>query len=65
MDREMNRHMYDVLREHMGHEIEIAAYGDSDNPRSVCIECIECCSVLFEAFCDEDYDENFNEGSIA
>ena len=65
MNRETNSHLFDMLRNHFGHKIVIAAYGDSDNPRSLCVECKDCRWVILEAFCDEDFVENFGENGEA
>lgn len=38
----------EALLDHYGHEIEIAVYGDEDNPYSVTIECMYCNEVLID-----------------
>lgn len=42
----------DKLRPHIGHEIELATYGDADNPVSITIECMDCYEVLVDTFED-------------
>ena len=46
-------HMYEKLREHFGHKIVIAMYGNEDNPIEFTIECEDCCCVLVSS---EDYE---------
>lgn len=36
------------LMEHYGHNIEVAYYGDFNDPDSVTIECLDCYEVLAE-----------------
>lgn len=45
-------HMYNKLKNHIGHSIVCVAYGDEKNPADICIECEDCCEVLVSA---EDY----------
>lgn len=42
---------------HVGHEVEIACYGDREAPQNVAVECITCNEVLV------DYDRPKNYGS--
>lgn len=52
-------HMYNKLREHFGHHIVIAMYGNEDNPIEFTIECEDCCCVLVSS---EDYEyEDYSE----
>ena len=32
MDKEMNNLLWDILKDHFGHRVEIAVYGDPENP---------------------------------
>ena len=42
----MSAHNFDELAEHVGHAVEVTAYG---NPTlNVAVECIDCCMVLFD-----------------
>lgn len=43
------------LIQHYGHEIEIAYYGDKNNPNSVTIECLDCFEVLID--CEEEEED--------
>jgi hypothetical protein len=45
------------LLSHWGHEIELAYYGERDNPASVTIECMDCNEVLLEPFLEIESDE--------
>ena len=42
---------YEFMRfkEHIGHRIELAYYGDRNNPANIAIECIDCNTVLVDA----------------
>lgn len=42
------------LLNHLGHEIEVAYYGNEEDPASVTIECLDCCEVLV---CFEDEED--------
>ena len=37
---------FDEMREHSGHEIEVAVYGEPDDPINVTIECMSCHRIL-------------------
>ena len=50
--------MYEKLREHFGHHIEIIQYGNDDNPIEFTIECEDCCCVLVSS---EDYEDQFHQ----
>lgn len=39
---------YEELRQHLGHTVEVAAYGDYNDPENVAIECMDCCTVLLD-----------------
>jgi hypothetical protein len=47
----MDEHLAKKLLEHLGHDIEIATYGDRNDPRDVTVECLDCCAVVVS--CDE------------
>lgn len=47
-------YMYEKLREHFGHHIEIIQYGNDDNPVEFTIECEDCGCVLVSS---EDYED--------
>ena len=44
--------LYDKIRAHRGHSIEVAVYGDENDPVNAAVECIDC----FEVIVDEDRD---------
>ena len=48
-ERKWNRMLWDTLRSHLGHRVEIAVYGDVDNPASVTLEDIDTGSVILDA----------------
>lgn len=41
--------LWDVLKKHIGHNVEIAYYGDKENPANVCLECADCNEVILDA----------------
>ena len=41
--------LWDTLKSHMGHEVEIAAYGDIDDPVSICLEDLDTNEVILDA----------------
>ena len=41
--------LWDALREHLGHNVEIVSYGDRDNPVDICLECTDCHEVVLDA----------------
>ena len=44
-----NKILWDILFEHRDHEIEIATYGDWNDPADMCLECLTCNEVLLDA----------------
>ena len=44
-----NKILWDLLSKHYGHNVEIAKYGDVDNPADVCLECLDCNEVILDA----------------
>ena len=54
--------LWDALKEHFGHKVVVAKYGNPDDPVSVCLECETCGTVVLDAetytICPrEDYDK--------
>lgn len=47
--RNMNELLWNILREHWGHKVEIAVYGDPDNPANVCLEDMDTNEVILDA----------------
>lgn len=45
----MNDTLWNVLKEHFGHDVEIAIYGDIDNPANVSLEDVTTGSVILDA----------------
>ena len=41
--------LWDALLKHLGHDVYICTYGDSDNPQDVCLECEDCGEVVLDA----------------
>lgn len=48
--------MYELLKNHIGHNIVCVAYGDINDPDDICIECEDCNEVLISAETFEDED---------
>lgn len=49
MDKEMNELLWNILKEHFGHKVEIAIYGDVDNPASITLEDMDTGEVILDA----------------
>ena len=41
--------LWNILLKHKNHRVEIATYGDKNNPADVCLECMDCNEVLLDA----------------
>lgn len=54
----LNNYMANKLRPHRGHYVQIACYGDWNDPHDICVECETCGEVLISA---EDYEEQEDE----
>lgn len=52
MEDDYNTLLWDILMKHFGHRIEIAVYGDVNNPANVCIEDMDTCEVIIDAGID-------------
>ena len=46
--------LWNILKEHIGHNVEIVYYGDKDSPVDICLECTDCNEVILDAEDDED-----------
>ena len=46
---ESNQMLWDMLKSHIGHQVRIVAYGDTDDPMDICLECEECGEVILDA----------------
>ena len=44
-----NNLLWDLLKNHYGHKVEIAIYGDIDNPASVTLEDMDTDEVILDA----------------
>lgn len=53
----MDNYLAKKLLQHVGHNIEIAVYGDGINIYDVCVECVDCNEVLVDCNYDEDDEE--------
>lgn len=52
-------YQYERIREHLSHRIEIAYYGDANDPENMAIECLDCDTVIVSEnrfLVDEDDD---------
>lgn len=45
---ETTNHLREKLLGHRGHEIQIASYGDPENPENVSLECADCNAVIID-----------------
>ena len=46
---ESDQMLWDMLKSHIGHQVRIVAYGDTDDPMDICLECEECGEVIPKA----------------
>ena len=44
-----NMILWNELKKHRGHKVDIVSYGDWDNPANVCLECEDCGEVVLGA----------------
>ena len=63
IDLTSQRTMYDDLRLHIGHNVEVVCYGGDDNgPENIAIECETCGTVLLDANREDEAEpENNNQ----
>lgn len=40
--------LWDILKQHHGHHVYVALYGDVDDPVSVTLECEDCGSIVLD-----------------
>ncbi len=41
--------MWDILKQHRGHHVYVASYGDLDDPINISLECEDCGCVVLDA----------------
>ena len=41
--------LWNILKQHYGHKVEIAKYGNPNNPVDICLECLDCNEVILDA----------------
>lgn len=46
---DMNMILWNELKKHRGHKVNIVSYGDWDNPEDICLECEDCGEVVLDA----------------
>ena len=46
---DMNMVLWNELKKHRGHKVNIVSYGDWDNPADICLECEDCGEVVLDA----------------
>lgn len=44
-----NTVLWNKLKAHIGHDISIVSYGNTDDPANICLECNDCNEVLIDA----------------
>lgn len=49
MDEKMNNLLWDLLKDHIGHKVEIVSYGDPDDPVDICLEDVDTNEVILDA----------------
>lgn len=45
----VNMILWNKLKEHRGHKVNIVSYGDWDDPLDICLECEDCGEVILDA----------------
>lgn len=45
----MNELLWNILKEHFGHRVEIAVYGDLEDPANICLEDLDTNEVILDA----------------
>jgi hypothetical protein len=51
-------YLFAKMRAHFGHQIEVAMYGQPDDPANVAIECLDCCEVIVDEDAPDVSDES-------
>lgn len=46
---DMNMLLWNELKKHRGHTVNIVSYGDWNNPANICLECEDCGEVVLDA----------------
>lgn len=46
---DMNVILWNELKKHRGHKVNIISYGDWNNPTNICLECEDCGEVVLDA----------------
>ena len=46
---DMNKLLWNILKDHWGHKVEIAVYGDPEDPVSVTLEDMDTYEVILDA----------------
>lgn len=41
--------LWDILKNHRGHHVYVASYGDWGNPANISLECEDCGSIVLDA----------------
>ena len=41
--------LWNELKKHRGHTVNIVSYGDWNNPANICLECEDCGEVVLDA----------------
>ena len=49
MDKKMNELLWNILKEHFGHKVEIAIYGDPDSPANITLEDMDTGEVILDS----------------
>ena len=46
---DQNTILWEELKKHIGHDVEIVCYGDKENPQNISLECNDCSEVIIDA----------------
>ena len=44
-----NEFLWNLLKDHIGHDVYIVYYGDPDDPANIALECNDCGEVILDA----------------
>lgn len=44
-----NTLLWDILKKHVGHKVNIVSYGSADDPANISLECEDCGEVILDA----------------
>ena len=49
METDYDKLLWNILKEHYGHKVEIAIYGNVDDPANICLEDMDTNEIILDA----------------